>query len=177
MTVRDTQRSKVYRAEAVMDKFKKPLPSVEDVEKYIANIMAMKRVRAAFPRARWWGRVSVGDGRGRRVACGGANGIKLPLWARNSWIVVHELSHTITIRELAGTGPAAHGWQFCSVYLKLVMWTHGREAHDALKASFKAARVKIRPPRKGKPLSPERKAQLIATLAAARETRAVKLGY
>ncbi len=170
MRVRDTQRSKLYRAEAVLHKWKKPLPSVDDVVTYVIKVFGSKRVAAAFPTVALSSPPRVKDGRGNRSAKGGTYHISIPRWARNDVIVLHELAHTIT-RRAYPINCAGHGWQFCATYLKLLLYFIGREAHDALKAEMKATRVRFRPPRKSVPLSPERREQMIAVLAAARERR------
>lgn len=170
MRVRDTQRSKLYRAEAVLHKWKKPLPTVEDVVRYTGKVFGSKRVRAAFPNAILHVLPRVKDGRGTRIAKGGTSHISIPLWARNDVIVLHELAHTVT-RRIYPINIAGHGWQFCATFLKLVLYMIGREAHDELKAEMKRTRVRFRPPRKSAPLSPERREQMIAVLAAARERR------
>ena len=112
----------------------------------------------------------VGDGRGRRKACAIGSEIRIPKWARNTWIVLHELAHVVAGREFKGER-ASHGWEFCETYLKLVLYVIGREAHDALKESMRGHRVRFREPRQRAPLSPERRAQLVAQLADAREQR------
>lgn len=173
MRERDTQRSRVYLCDPVLISRAKPLPSVTDVERYVRKVFASKRVKAAFPKAA--GRIlpTVGDGRGRRNACGWSGGIKIPLWARNEGVVLHELAHTICQREHGNV--AWHGWQFCSIYLKLALYMMGREAHDALKKEMKVKRVRFSEPRKRKPLDPERKAALVARLEAYRgKKKAVK---
>jgi len=170
MRVRDTQRSKLYRAEAVLHKWKKPLPAVEDVAVYADKVFGSKRVRAAFPNAALHDTPRVKDGRGIRNAKGGRFFISIPRWARNDVVVLHELAHTITQRVWP-INCAGHGWQYCQTFLKLVLYMIGREAHDAFKAEMKATRVRFRPPRKSVPLSPERREQMIAVLAAARERR------
>lgn len=168
MRERDQQRARVYKAERVtLANMGKPLPSVSDVERYVKRVFAMKRVREAFPtmRANWL--PSIGDGRGRRAACGWEGGIKIPLWARTEWVVVHELAHTIT-RRVYGCNVAGHGWQFCAVYLKLVLYAMGREAHDALKADFKKCRVKFTAPRAKRQLTDEQRQALADRLALGR---------
>jgi putative metallohydrolase (TIGR04338 family) len=171
MRERDTQRSRVYKCDWAMEPLSKPLPAVRDVERFVKKVFNSKRVQAAFPKACRWSRLpTVGDGRGRRRAFGWEGGIKIPVWARTDFVVIHELAHTITMRE--GNREAFHGWQFCSVYLKLVLYLLGREAHDALKAAFKANRVRFTEPRKHKPLDPERRAALISRLATYRTRKA-----
>lgn len=180
-STRDSQRSKLYKAEAVLKPFAKPLPSVKDVERFTRYVWSLGRVQQAFPQIAISGTPKIKDGRGRRRACAfGGHAIAIPLWARDSHIVLHELAHIVTRRKF-GAGPPGHGWEFCETYLRLTLYVLGREAHDALKASFKANRVKFRQPRQGKPLTPERRAQLTATLAQARAARAKpakkKTGY
>jgi len=163
MRERDTQRARVYKCDAAVNNLAKPLPSVRDVERFVKKVFASKRVQAAYPKAMRWTLPRVGDGRGRRNACGWQGGIKIPLWARNEGVVLHELAHTICMRE--GGNEAFHGWQFCSIYLRLVLYMMGREAHDALKAAFKANRVRFTKPRASKPMDPERRAAMVARLA------------
>lgn len=172
---RDTQRSRVYKCDPVVIVRAKPLARVVDVERYVAKVFGSKRVQAAFPKSVSWrqGLPSVGDGRGRRVACGWYGGIKIPLWARNEGVVLHELAHVICQRELPNSLlVAGHGWQFCSTYLRLVLYMMGREAHDALKREMKINRVRFTEPRKRKPMDPERRAALIANLARYRKNKA-----
>jgi hypothetical protein len=87
--------------------------------------------------------------------------------------VLHELAHTITVREY-GVYVAGHGWQFCAVYLGLVLCILGREKHDVLKAAFKAHRIRFTPPRPKRQLMSEQRTQLTERLAAAREAKTAK---
>ena len=175
---RDSQRSKVYAAEneafrAYSPKNSEPtLPRVKDCERFVKKVFASKRVKAAFPRAtrEIWGVPRIEDGRGCRAARGGYSFLVLPRWARRDWVVLHEIAHTITGREV-GDVPA-HGWQYCTVYLRLVLYVLGREHHDALKASFKKHRVRFTEPRKRKPLTAEQRAVLAERLATARAAKA-----
>ena len=168
MRERDTQRARVYRCDPVLNMRAKPLPKVTDVERFVERTFKSKRVQAAFPKAVARASLpSVRDGRGRSAAGGNANGITIPLWARNEGVVLHELAHTICQRE-HGYGVAGHSWQFCAIYLKLALYMMGREAHDELKKEMKINRVRFTEPRKRKPLDPERRAVLVARLAAYR---------
>lgn len=163
MRERDTQRSRVYKCDRVIIKIAGALPSVRDVERFVKKTFASKRVQDAFPEAARWTLPRVGDGRGRSRACGGATEIKMPTYARNEAFVLHELAHTICLRQTRDE--AFHGWRFCQTYLKLVLYLMGREAHDVLKAAFKANRVRFTEPRKRQPLDPVRRAALVARLA------------
>ena len=162
---RDTQRHRVYKSDTALMAIAKPLPTVEEVERYVKRVFGMKRVQAAFPSCRTLPEVK--DGRGRRRAGGSSAMITIPLWARNEAVVLHELAHTVCQRT-HGRWVAGHGWQYCAIYLTLTLHGMGREAHDVLKAAFKANRVRYTAPRKRKPMDPARKAELVARLAAYR---------
>lgn len=176
MKKRDTQRKRVYKSDNALIAIAAKLPEVKDMERFVKRVLGMKRVQDAFPRARlstWLPRVE--DGRGRRAAGGCAHYITMPLWSRNEAVVLHELAHTINARVNNDT--AGHGWQFCSIYLTLTLHAMGREAHDALKAAFKANRVRYTAPRAKRQLTDEQRQALadrlaLARLAAASERRA-----
>jgi len=152
--MRDVQKSRVYTAEECLRQFSKPLPTVVDVETYLKRVWRSKRFRADYTSAWLGGPPRVKDGRGRRSGCAGYWSMSLPLFARNDWYALHELAHTVAMRERPQGRDLtwqAHGWQFASTYLRLVLLFMGREAHDALKASFKLHRVRTRPKRQPTP--------------------------
>lgn len=163
---RDTQRARLYLCDPALVIRAKPLLKIVDVERFATKVFASKRVQAAFPKsAAWRHSFKIGDGRGRsRNSCGWYGGIVIRPCHRNEAIVLHELAHTICQREY-GLLVAGHGWQFCSVYLKLALYIMGREAHDALKREMKVHRVRFIAPRKRRPMDPERRAALIARLS------------
>lgn len=167
---RDSQRSKVYKSDAALKKFSEPLKTIEDIEKFVKSVWKLKRVQESFPKiSEECPRVK--DGRGTRNARGGMFYISIPLWARSSDIVLHELAHTVTIRTYGYGETAAHGPEFCAVYLRLALYVMGREAHDALKAAMKHNKVRYKPKKARIPLSEERKAKLLETLRQARLIR------
>lgn len=173
MRERDTQRARLYLCDPVLVMLAKPLLKIAEVERYADKVFASKRVQAAFPKsAAWKHSFKISDGRGRsRNSCGWYGGIAIRPCHRNEAIVLHELAHAICQREY-GLVVAGHGWQFCSVYLKLALYMMGREAHDALKREMKINRVRFTEPRKRKPMDPARKAALVARLAAYRAAAA-----
>lgn len=173
---RDSQRSRVYAAENAAfrghPEANEPLPAVEDIERFIRHVWSLKRVQGTFPKAvvQWrLGQPAVRDGRRRRHACGAMGFISMPRWSRVKWVVLHELAHTISRRTDCYI--AGHGWEYAATYLTLVRLVLGVEAHNLLKAQFKANRVRYRAPRKRAPMSPERRAILVEQLKAAREMR------
>lgn len=160
---RDSQRAKLYKADDILKHFAKPLPEIKNIEKYADKLFKMKRLMNKYPRASLRGRPLVKDGRGCRNATGSAGSIVIPAgWARQEDVVCHELAHCITDREF-GWRTAGHGWQFCMVYLDVVKWMMGLEAHDALKASFKKSKVRFTKPAK-RGLSAEHRATLSARM-------------
>lgn len=168
--LRDTQRKKVYNAEAVLLRFAKPLREITDIEKYLRKQLARKAITSRYPDAAEAMRVK--DGRGTRKALAyGTYAISIPLWARNEAIVLHEAAHVITSRHIDRRKASAHGWQFCETLLVLVRFIMGREAHDALKQSFKDHKVRFSKPRERAPLSEEQKAALRERLAKARAAK------
>lgn len=169
---RDTQREKVYRSDRIARRaMPSPLLTVPEIERYLKKKVSgratlVRRYGIAADFSRW--EVAVGDGRGtRRALAHGTSKITIPLWARDEWVVLHEIAHIIHGRldyqwhrspmgvrtaivgdrkeELKG-GPW-HGWQFCAVFLDLVQFCMGAEAAEVLKAAFKENNVRWRPKR------------------------------
>lgn len=168
--LRDTQRGKLYKAERVAHETApgKPLATVKDIERYLKNKVSgratlTRRYGIACDFEVW--PVAVGDGRGtRRALAHGTTKITIPGWARNEWIVLHEIAHIVHCRiqfgyarkgmkiegerveELRGLS-AAHGWQYAAIYIDLVQFCMGAEFADALKQCFKLGKVRFRPKR------------------------------
>lgn len=174
MRERDSQRSRVYRAEnkafSSQPEASTWLETTADIERYLRYVVSLKRVTDSWPVLKQ--PVAVHDGRGLTRASANQWSITMPNIYRKKWIVLHELSHVIHQRQVSTCRSAFHGWQYAEIYLRLVLLVLGREAHDALKASFKAHGVKYKEPAKRQPLSPERRAQLVLQLQAARAARA-----
>ncbi len=154
---RDSQKQKVYRSEREsLDK----IPNQEKNEKIgFWEAYCKKLIQSAWFVKRWPNcrTILIKDGRGRRIACAsvGYNGgtLKLPKWARQEWVVLHEVAHVITTKTVA-----SHGQEFCANMLELVGHCMGDEAERSLKESFDKNNVKWR---KKKEISPERRAQLV----------------
>lgn len=176
---RDSQRSKVYKAERTIKAGKDRLETVAEMEKWITNLCKQKRIRSHFPELRR--SFDVEDGRGRRAAGGSTWGITMPRWSRSKLVILHEMAHVVIERRYTIRAPrvngkwviqvAVHGREYCAVYLKLVHLALGKAAMEELKAAFKAQRVRYTPPRPKRPLSPERREQLRTQLAAARAAK------
>ncbi|MGO4558107.1 hypothetical protein [Mesorhizobium sp. 2RAF21] len=189
MKVRDTQRARLYRAERALETLASSLPTVSDVERYLQQQSSRQTLRSRYGNAvdvtDW--KLMVTDGRGCRSALAyGDYKIAIPLWARKDWVVLHEWAHIVHertnvcsyryswapmsqhgSRTLELRGGAAHGWQYAAIYLDLVHFCMGKEAADALKASFKIHNVRFRPKRTTT-TTPEQIERLAAMRLAAR---------
>lgn len=86
------------------------------------------------PGDRVWQPPRLGDGRGRRHACGSREVIKLPRWARTRAIVLHECAH--------GMSPDGHGPKFVRAYVTLLCKFAGHEQR-ALEASLRQHGIRI----------------------------------
>jgi len=163
MAERDSQRKKLYTAERVaLEPLAIPLLTTDDVKAYLVKQLSRATLQRRYGNVvdlKEWG-LTVADGRGtRRALAYGTYKISLPLWARTDWVALHEVAHVIHDR-LSSTrarrgdrnwelrGGAAHGWQYAAIYLDLVRYIKGKEAGDALKAAFKAHKVRFRPKQK-----------------------------
>lgn len=170
--MRDTQRKKLYDAERMAFGLDAPKLSMDECGEVVKSVFISKRVKEAYDP--FWARPPViDDGRGCRRAASYGGRISLPRWSRMKWVVLHEMAHEVRSfrRKDRWVAEAAHGWQFASTYLDLVMWFMGREAHDKLKAAFKEKRVRYNKPRKARFVSAEERAMLRERLAAARAAK------
>lgn len=172
---RDSQRSKLYEAERVLDDF-------ISTEWGPGQVAEMQDWVDALLDSKWWTRrygerfieVTSGAGQRRALAKTRTDGwfsykrkIGLPLWARKDWVVLHELAHHATDFKHGFDQVAAHGREFARIYVELVGHVMGKPAADALKVSFKEHSVKYSKPRK--PMTPAQREAAAARLAAARE--------
>ena len=76
--------------------------------------------------------------------------INLSKWARQKWVVIHELAHVVD--EIENGSPhfiyhQGHGWQWCSIYQRLVGMAFGHQAWKALKTEMRAKDVKYLQPK------------------------------
>jgi putative metallohydrolase (TIGR04338 family) len=166
---RDSQRSKVYKAELYkLDEYRAPiLETVAKIDAWVnGKILRSSWLRKNFPLAPE--QLEIHPGFSRRKASGSIHGLWLPMWARSKLVILHEVSHSIVSSEHSRQSASGHGWQFTSTFLKLVKHFIGNAAHDQLKENYKKLGVKYKAPKK---LSPETLEKLRArgqALAAAR---------
>jgi len=165
---RDSQRSKVYKAEHLFIGENDHLQIKNKNLDFWTEYLSKKVVKS-----KWFGnnfkvtngfRFKTKDGRGCRRAtaktfymgyqkdCVRLGVITLPLWARQEIVVLHESAHVVTHPRYADHGP-----EFCRNFLKLVRHFMGVEAEKKLKKYFANNKVRWKEKKK---LSPERLAQL-----------------
>lgn len=176
MTARDSQRSKVYKAESVITEPVRNLLTFPECQALVDKILAspwtakkfdprtIDRLRKRRVKVTHWaghgGMATVGV---YDTADGAVFGpiIFLSAWARQPAVVIHELAH-----HIAGLHHG-HDYAFAAAELALVRRWMGADAGDRLAASFKAHRVRTRP-KVTRTLTDEQRAAAIANLTAAR---------
>lgn len=144
-------------------------------QKYVADALALVKHKdvtlfSSIPSklVRMYG-VQLHDGGGRKNAAASNTTMYLPKWSRNRLVIAHELAHVVAGVE------HRHSWKFAAVYIDIVKLTIGAAAAIELTQCFRKGRVQFSDPtlKKKRAMSPERRAQLVATLAIARAKRAV----
>lgn len=139
---RDYQKSRLYASEKVLEEHSHRLETLQEMVAYLAKVMnsaPIQRRYAPYLRSK----LLISDGRGRRNACGDVGRIRMPKWSRTAYIVLHEAAHSLARRKY-GVNVSGHGKEYAAIYLDLVRFGLGKEAHAALLASFKQHRVKHR---------------------------------
>lgn len=165
---RDSQRSKVYRAEAeAMTETRVELEWAE-VEALVARVYSSAYILGKYPRAgrgkvRAGGPPTVTKARGGGSYSPGRHEIRLGKWGRCEWVVLHEIAHALAYRS----DRAWHGWEFTSTMLDLVETFMGEEDAARLKAAYRKHKARIAAPRKVA-LSAEERARRAARLAEVR---------
>ena len=179
--MRDSQRNKVYTAERVlMDTYGRRNLTISECQQYADKVLASAFVRRHFGTVT----VNIEHGRGGGFAYRNVswfdtyyevwrygNRITLGKWARREIVVLHELAHVLA----PAWHTAAHGWEFCATYLNLVRHFLGAEAHDVLKDSFKANRVKFTKPREKRVLPQSERQSMADRMMAVRAAKMAKV--
>ena len=191
---KDTQRSKLYKAERavfsyypgrVLSGAPGATPgamklgnrvSVEEMEALHWKIGMSKRLNTKYRGGRPGRSVTVKiDSRRKRGGAASYGGyVKYGPPAMLDWIVCHEMAHELNDIFSTNENPyerASHGWRFAAIYLDVVKFIMGKEAHDQLKASFKAHGVKFTKPVK-RAVKAATPAQIAARAAFAEKARA-----
>ncbi|RMI34003.1 TIGR04338 family metallohydrolase [Nocardia stercoris] len=169
MSVRDTQRSRVYDAEGLVRRMfevadasgvrtvevlgsqltlpvERRFGSVESVQSYVDRVLALNWVRAQWDQAATPIRVRARAGTsaahyetGRAVLAVPVHGSG-PGWALRELVVLHEIAHHL---QPAGSDVAPHGPEFCERYVELVDGVVGPEAALVLRSGFLGCGVRV----------------------------------
>ncbi|MGW0250296.1 TIGR04338 family metallohydrolase [Nocardia goodfellowii] len=167
MSVRDSQRAKVYDAEQLVrgvfdraDEFgsrtvdlygsqitlpiERRFASVDSVQAYADKVLALNWVRAQWDRASVPVRVRSRAGATAAHYEAADAVLAVPLhtggtaWALRELVVLHEIAH-----HLGAASEAAHGPEFCSRYLELVDGIIGPEAALLLRSTLLNCGVRL----------------------------------
>lgn len=182
--IRDNQRQRVYDAEgkwrcgfdgfeAFTEETNPRFESLGDITRFYRRVLTAKRVLKRWPFLHKVAVPKVQPASG--CAAYGYSRITFNIRGRNLKTVLHELAHAIHdfgsdrwLTQAHGIRPPTkeedprwhegHGYQFCRIYLDLVLLYMGREAMLGLKAAFKKHRVRYKAPRR---ISPEQRQALV----------------
>lgn len=146
MKARDTERSRLYKAEAAVFSFKGrtkadvDFPEVHDCEAFVAKVMAGEHWQSC----QGYKRIRVHSGAGNRRASWHRRTftIKLPISARLRWMILHEMAHALRDATGRKNGPA-HGPLFRAHYVALVAEFEGTQVSQALEEAFTNAGLLI----------------------------------
>lgn len=171
---KDMQRQKLYDSETIVNwshfKAHRVFGSVAETQAFVDDLMSHKYI------IRKYGTVYIRVTDGRRRRRGGAieyglggREIRMPVWTRTTYYVLHEIAH-----HLAGLS-VYHHWPFVEVYLDLVRHVYGADAEKAFKAVLREKKVRWKP-KATRVLSSAQKEALVARMASVRAARPVAAG-
>lgn len=169
MTARDTQRSRVYSAEALVRRvydradradcrtltvhgstltlpIERRFASLDSIQRYVDAVLGLNWVRAAWP-ARSAVAVTVRERRGQASAHYERSGATIAIpprehnraWAMREFVVLHELAHNLA----SDTTGAPHGPEFAGRMSTLVTEIVGPEAGFLLTTTLRESGVGI----------------------------------
>ncbi len=139
--VRDSQKSKVYKAERSVQTL------LSDTEYKFTSLQQCIDFVCKIECSKWYKSVglcghniSISDGRGssRARAYCSSNRICLPRWARNKMTILHEICHM----HYTSNFVASHGREFCKLFINAVKRWIGKEEADLLRYAYKTYGVK-----------------------------------
>lgn len=147
----DSQKQKLYDAESMAKfrivndlttvKIKYVLfYSIEEIQRFVDKLAS-----SAWFKRRWGSlKITVKEKNGH-TATANYSVIKLPRWAWNAVVVLHEVAHTAKKRNQGGG--SGHGRYFARTFLELTEHVLGKDTAKVLKEEFKRHNVKYLPKR------------------------------
>jgi putative metallohydrolase (TIGR04338 family) len=160
---KNDQTQRLYKAENYIGHIleKKEVWTLEECQKYVDKLLKKKRIQDNYPWAKNHKIFVTHGGTGRRMAYAtfthrGAT-IKLPPWARNQYVVLHEVAHHLDCFE------DGHTETFATILLDLVRREMGKEKAELLQASYHLHSVKVQSAKKAvKARCPQSKKEWVA---------------
>jgi len=144
---RDKQRSRLYRAERQcglqVEKSKLEPMTIGECQKFVNKVLERKAVKDIkhlgkfHPVLNQGILVEAGKGGGYATYRYGRRIISLGVWARQPFILLHEIAHHLAPSYVN------HGPEFASIFLKLTRQVLGKEAEEKLLASYALNGVQV----------------------------------
>jgi len=142
MKLRDNQKSKVFRWERQFQEQHKIIRRGRyDYTNTVENEMTLKECKALADKVckHWKIRErEVHDGRGCRSAYSMGGYIKLPRWARQPVVVLHEMAHEIIYSTLGYHNRASHGREFLGTEMYLLVKFAGYDIKELVRTANEA---------------------------------------
>ena len=135
---RDSQRSKVYKAENQVFSFKEE--KLETMAQ--AQLVVNEVINSDYYKSnKGWKRVKLSDGRGSRRAFYYYDDrrVSLPKGSRMRWVIIHEMAHCLT-HKTVGDDVGHHG-SFCTHYANMVSELIGVDKARELTKAFRRNKV------------------------------------
>jgi len=128
---RDEQRKRLYAAERqVAALLRDKLPTIGEMQGFVDSILRSRWLQTYFA-ASVVAPIRVIGGRQRpATALNFLSTISMPKWSRTKFLVIHEVSHILAARCYGEGVIAAHGPEYATLFLELVL--HFLGAEDAL---------------------------------------------
>jgi putative metallohydrolase (TIGR04338 family) len=145
---RDTQKSRVYDAEDLAQinlngKCRGQTIANADLQAFVDKVLTKATVRRRWPSHGRPGGITARLKRGGSAyGKAGVREIMLPLFARNEWVILHEIAHVLHNHP---HDEAPHGPEFVRIEMFLIEQALGKDAAQAFKAACKEKRVRIAP--------------------------------
>lgn len=138
-TVRDNQKSRVYKAERQtgfqIDKRKLEPMSIQECQKFVNKVLARKSITKVYGNKKITvvagrnGALAGYDWRGRYISAG--------VWARQPVILLHEIAHHLAPYHVV------HGPEFATILAHLYRTILGKEYEERLLAAYALNGVRI----------------------------------
>lgn len=141
---RDSQKTKLYRCEETVSAWGKGrMAELSDVRFYVQRIVQSAWWRHRYPNITY---ITVNKGRGRGgFAYTTKSLITLPEHAWHPMYIIHEMAHIAADHDGSYKTIAAHGPEYCRIYLDIVQHAMGQQVVDELRSCMDRDEVKYDP--------------------------------